>query len=586
MRTFLLGLVAGVVLVFVLAGLAAGVALFIGQGDSGLPSEFALVVRLDGSVPEHVEAELPQFLTGRSGPDLTLYSLVQSIRRAVDDESVKALVLECGWSASGWAKAQEVRWAVEEFKASGKPVWAYLTVPSREGYYIGSLADHVVIQPESYLNLSGLRAEVMFFKGTLDKLGVEVDLIRSGRYKSAGEPFTREEMSPEFRAILEETLEEFYTQLLEGIASGRGENADHWRAVLDEGPFTAKEAQTHRLADAELHKDTFYDLLSEAVEVEDLPKVGANRYGGQANRATGRGRKTIAILHAIGTITSGTSQSDPFGVQPTTLGADSFRSQLTQLREDEDIDGVILRIDSPGGDAIASEQMLHDVRRLAEEKPLVVSMSNVAASGGYYIASVPDASIVAYPGTYTGSIGVFTIRYNLRKLYEKLGISKDVLTKGRFAGIDSDYKSMTAEERAKLATYVDSIYQVFLQRVSEGRGVDTGSVRELAEGRVWIGTQAAENGLVDELGGYAKAIELVKEAAEIGEDEAVRIVSYPLKRSPLEALFSRGRNVAVDGLLQAPGVGEVYSAWSQIVAHAGRLRSGPMYIAPYTLTVH
>lgn len=585
MRTFLLGLLTGVVLVFVFVGLVAGLAMLVGQGDPGMPREFALMVRLDGSIPEHVDAELPRFLTGRPGAGPTLYGLVQAIRRAADDDRVKALVLECRWSASGWAKAQELRWAIEEFKESGKPVWAYLKIASREAFYIASLADHVAIQPESYLNLSGLRAEIMFFKGALDKLGVDVDLIRSGKYKSAGEPFTREEMSPEYRAALDETLDEFYGQLLEGIAEGRGEDAGHWRAVLDQGPYTADEAMTHGLVDAELHEDEFHEGLSEAVDVEDIPTVRASLYSAQATRPPGRGARTIAMLHAIGTITAGSSESDPFSGQPTTLGADSFRSQLDRLREDDDIDGVILRIDSPGGDAIASEQMLRDVRRLAEEKPLVVSMSTLAASGGYYIASVPGVSIVAYPGTYTGSIGVFTLRLNLRKLYDKLGISKEVVARGRFAEIDSDYKPMTPEERAKLTGYVDSIYRAFLNRVSEGRGVEAESIHELAQGRVWIGTQAAENGLVDEIGGYGKAVELVKEAAEIGDDEAVSIVSYPLRRSPLEALFSRGQQAALRSLVEAPGFGEVYSALSRVAGLAGQLRPGPMYLAPFTLSI-
>ena len=583
--TFLKGLLAGVLLVFVVAGLFGAVAVLASRSGSETPSEAALVVRLDGSVPEHIGAQMPGFFPGQRGPSPTLFGLTQAIRRAADDEKVKALVLLCGRSAAGWAKAQEIRWAIEAFKESDKPVWAYLALASREGYYIGSLADRVVMQPESYLNLSGLRAEVMFFKGALDKLGIEADLVRSGRYKSAGEQFTRGEMSPDFRESMNETLDVFYMQLLDGIALGRGKDPEHWRGVLDEGPFTAPEAELHGLVDEVLYEDSFYERLSEAVEVEEIRRVSASRYASQADGSAAKGRRKIAMLHAIGTITSGPSWTDPFGGQQETLGAESFRSHLERLREDDDIDGVILRIDSPGGDALASDQMLHDVRRLSKEKPLVVSMSTLAASGGYYIASVPDVPIVAYPGTYTGSIGVFTIHFNLRKLYDKLGISKDILTRGRFAAVDSDYKSMTPEERQKLSVYVNSIYDAFLARVSEGRGVDTQSIHELAQGRVWVGTQAAANGLVDDLGGYAKAVELVKQAAEIGEGEAVRIVHYPPRRSIFETLFSGGRQAALRQLLETPAVGEIYAAWAQSTALAQRLRNGPMYMAPYTLSV-
>ena len=585
MSSFLKGLLAGILLVFVVAGLFGAVAVFAGRSTSETPAESALVVRLEGAIPEHIDAEMPAFFPGQPGQGPTLFSLTQAIRRAADDEKVKALVLRCGGSGAGWAKAQEIRWAIEDFKESGKPVWAYLALSSREGYYIASLADRVVMQPESYLNLSGLRAEVMFFKGTLDKLGIEADLVRSGRYKSAGEPFTRGEMSPDYRESLNETLDVFYGILLEGIASGRGKDADHWRAVLDEGPFTATEAELHDLVDDVLYQDSFYERLSKAVEVEEVHRVSANRYARQSAGASNRGRKKIAMLHAIGTITSGPSWADPFSGQQETLGSESFRSHLERLREDDDVDGVILRIDSPGGDAIASDEMLRDVRRLSEEKPLVVSMSTLAASGGYYIASVPDVPIVAYPGTYTGSIGVFTIHFNLRKLYDKLGISKDILTRGRFAAVDSDYKAMTAEEREKLSGYVNSIYDAFLSRVSEGRGVDAQSIHELAQGRVWVGTQAAANGLVDELGGYAKAVELVKEAAEIEEDETVTIVHYPPRRSILETLFSGGQQASLRQLLDAPAIDEVYTAWRQAASLAHGLRSGPAYLAPYTLTV-
>lgn len=586
MSSFIKGLLAGVLLVFVVTGLLGAVVVLAGRSEPDIPSDSALVVRLEGGIPEHIDAELPGFFSGRSdGSGTTLYGLTQAIRRAAEDENVKALVLRCNGSGAGWAKAQEVRWAIQAFKESGKPVWAYLALAGREGYYISSLADRVAIQPESFLNLSGLRAEVMFFKGALDKLGVQADLIRSGKYKSAGEPFTRDEMSPDFREAMNVTLDEFYGQLLDGIAAGRGRDAEHWRAILDEGPYTVAEAETHGLVDDVMYENVFYEQLSEAVDVEDVHRIGVARYAGKADSTRSGGRKKIAMLHAIGTITSGSSWTDPFSGQHETLGAETFESQLERLREDDDVEGVILRIDSPGGDAIASDQMLHAVRRLSEEKPLVVSMSTLAASGGYYIASVPDVPIVAYPGTYTGSIGVFTIHFNLRKLYDKLGISKDILTRGRFAAVDSDYKSMTPAEREKLSRYVTAIYEAFLARVSEGRGVDADSIHELAQGRVWVGNQALANGLVDELGGYDKAIELVKEAAEIGEDEAVQVVHYPPRRTLFETLFSGGRQVALREVLETPLLREAYRTWTQALRWARRLRGGPMYMAPYTLSV-
>ena len=584
MSSFVKGLIVGVLLVVGFIAAVGVVALLAARGESKMPSDAVLVLQLKGGIPEHIETEMPPFLLGMDdGSAVTLLGMTQAVRRAAEDEGVRALVLRCDGSSAGWAKAQELRWSIQEFKDSGKPVWAFLEIAGREDYYIASLADRIVIQPESFLELSGLRMEVMFFKSALDKLGVKADLIRTGKYKSAGEPYSREEMSPEWRQVLNETLDEFYRQLLEGLAEGRGNDIEHWRALLDEGPFDTAEAHRHGLVDDVLDGDGFFDALSDALDVEEVHPISAGFY---ARRAAGRGDgEKVALMHATGTIMSGSSSSDPFSGMPTVLGSHTFNSHLEDLRDDKSISGVILRIDSPGGDAIASEQMLRAVRRLSEEKPVVVSMSNVAASGGYYIASAPDVPIVAYPGTYTGSIGVFTIHMNLRELYDKLGISKEILTRGRFAGMYSDYKALTADERAKVRKYVDSIYETFLTRVSEGRDVDTDSVRELAEGRVWIGSQASENGLIDELGGYGAAIDLVKQAAEIDEDAPVRLISYPPRRGLLDTLFSRGRREALIRLLDSTGFSDARRSLTEVVGWADRLRNGAMFMAPFTLTV-
>ena len=584
MSSFVKGLIVGVSLVVVFIFAVGVVAFLAARGESTMPADAVLVLQLKGGIPEHIETEMPPFLPGMDeGGSVTLLGMTQAVRSAAEDESVRALVLRCDGSSAGWAKAQELRWSIQEFKESGKPVWAFLEIAGREDYYIASLADRIVIQPESFLELSGLRMEVMFFKSALDKLGVKADLIRTGKYKSAGEPFSREEMSPEWRQVLNETLDEYYRQLLEGLAEGRGHEIEHWRALLDEGPFDTAEAHRHGLVDDVLDGDGFFEELSDALGVEEVHPIGAGFYARRA-AGTGHGEK-IALMHATGTIVSGSSSSDPFSGMPTVLGSHTFNSHLEDLRDDKSISGVILRIDSPGGDAIASEQMLRAVRRLSEEKPVVVSMSNVAASGGYYIASAPEVPIVAYPGTYTGSIGVFTIHINLRDLYDKLGISKEILTRGRFAGMYSDYKALTADERAKVRKYVDSIYETFLTRVSEGRDVDTDSVRELAEGRVWVGAQASENGLIDELGGYGAAVDLVKQAAEIDEDAPVRLISYPPRRGLLDTLFSRGRREALIRLLDSPGLSEARRNLTEVMGWTDRLRNGAMFMAPFTLTV-
>ena len=586
MSQFVKGMLVGIALA-IAAGLSFVVllALVISQSDSTeIGPESAVVLSLSGDIPEYVDWSLPDYLSFDKAGKATLFDQVRAIRRAGEDDRIKALVLQCDGSRAGWAKAQELRWAIGAFKESGKPVWAFLELAGREDYYIAALADRIVIQPESYLSLSGLRLEIMFFKGALDKLGVEAELIRTGRYKSAGEPYSREEMSPEWRQVLDEMLDEFYGQLLDGIAAGRGQDAAHWQAVVDEGPFTAAEAREHGLSDAVLYKDEFYEELSEAVEVEEIDRVAMSTYARESAADRSRGPK-IAMVHASGTIYSGYSDPTPFGGPSGTLASGDFIAQIDSIREDESIDGVILRIDSPGGDAIASEQMLHAVRRLGQEKPVVVSMANVAASGGYYIAAVPDVPILAYPGTYTGSIGVFTIRLNLRDLYNKLGITKEILSRGQFTAIESDYGPMTSAERAKLRGYVDSIYETFVNRVAEGRGDDAESIAELAEGRVWIGSQAERNGLVDSLGGYLDAVERVKEIAEIDPDETVRIVTYPERRSMLQSLMSGDLSAAAARMLVPRELGAAKRAVSELERIANRLSDGAMYMAPFEISV-
>lgn len=586
MSQFVKGVLAGIALAVAAGfGLLVLLALVISQSDATeIGPDSAVVVALSGDIPEYVDWDLPDYLTFNSVGKATLFDHVRAIRRAAEDDRIKALVLQCDGSYAGWAKAQELRWAIEAFKESGKPVWAFLELAGREDYYISAIADRIVIQPESYLSLSGLRLEIMFFKGALDKLGVEADVIRTGRYKSAGEPYSREEMSPEWREVLDEMLDEFYGQLLDGIAAGRGQDAAHWRAVMDQGPFAAAEAREHGLSDAVLYKDEFYEELSEAVEVEEVDRVAISTYARESASRRSGGPK-IAMVHASGTIYSGRSNPAPFGGPSGTLASADFIAQINSIREDESIDAVVLRIDSPGGDAIASEQMLHAVRRLGQEKPMVVSMANVAASGGYYIAAVPDVPIVAYPGTYTGSIGVFTIRLNLRDLYNKLGITKEILSRGKFTAIESDYGPMTSAEREKLRGYVDSIYETFVNRVAEGRGDDAESIAELAEGRVWIGAQAERNGLVDSLGGYLDAVERVKEIAEIDPDETVRIVTYPERRSMLESLMSGDLSAATARLLVPRDFRAASRAAKDLERIASRLSDGAMYMAPFEISV-
>ncbi len=579
MTKYLLGIVTGLVLaVFFAVCIGVGVWL-VGQWRKPVvSSNAALVARLSGDIPEHLETDFSfEQFRNDDGGNLTLFAVTEAIRKAADDDDIKALVLECSNFGAGWAKAQEIRWAVESFKKSNKPVWAYLTVAGGSGYYIASTADKIVIQPESMLDVKGLRAEVSFYKETLDKIGVTAEMENVGKYKSAVEPYSRNEMSDAFREVINVLLDDFYEQLLRGFAEGRGRGAEHWRGVIDNGPFLSTQALDYRLVDAVLYEDQFFRELNDTVGAGELDRLSVRQYRSRDFQEFGDGSK-IAMVYAVGTILSGRSRSDPFTGQRV-LGARSFVRMLDGIREDEDIEAVVLRIDSPGGDAIASDQMLRAVRRLREKKPLVISMSNVAASGGYYIAAAEDTKIVAYPGTYTGSIGVYFGKISFGGLYEKIGINKEVLTRGRYAGIDSDSRTLTRDERAKLRESIESVYNTFVTRVSEARGRNYDAIHDVAQGRVWLGTQAVGNGLVDELGGFERSIELAREAAGIDDDEEVRLIGYPPPKNFIEVLFESGSLIRTDPLTEL--------VRSKLGASSGPalLRGGVLRLMPYELTI-
>jgi protease-4 len=289
------------------------------------------------------------------------------------------------------------------------------------------------------------------------------------------------------------------------------------------------------------------------------------------------GDNKVAVVYAVGTIMQGDSDTDPvFGSR--ILGADSFVETLRSVREDDDTKAVILRVDSPGGDAFASDEMWREMQLLNEAKPLVVSMSDVAASGGYYLA-MTEAPLVAYPGTYTGSIGVFFGKLNLRGFYEKIGMKKEILTRGRYADIYTDYRSLTETERAKLREGIEETYRVFVQKVADARGKSWDEIHEVAQGRVWLGSQAEQNGLIDEIGGFDKAIEVAKREAGLEADDTVRLVTYPAPKRFVDMLLERESMVSarLRGFLRAH-LGDI-SSWPALVD------GGMMRLSPYTVTV-
>lgn len=534
MLKFLIGLLAGLVLAVLTLVVGVLVIARMSERPPAIRPDSALILKLDGEIPERAPYDFPVPLLQARAP-LTVTEYWRLLRRAESDSRIKAVALMPGRFGAGWGKLQELHADLARLKQANKPVAAYLRMPSAREYYLATAAKSVHMAPEDMLDLKGLRAELSFFKGTLDKLGVAVEIQHAGKYKDFGDMFTRASMSPETREVLNSILDELYGHLIQTIAEGRGRNPQEIRSILDDGPFLARQALDRGLVDSLLYEDQFFDELAKKAGVSRLNRLSPRDYLSAISAEARPGRNRVALIIGQGTITRG-AQLD-FGQDPG-IDSDEFIRILRQIRDDKTISAAVVRIDSPGGDAFASDEIWREMNLLSGKKPVVISMSDEAASGGYYIAMTGDP-VVAYPGTFTGSIGVVYGKVNLRGLYGKLGITKDILTRGRFADIDSDYVPLSDAARRKLREGVDATHRAFVERVATARKRKFEEVEPLAQGRVWLGVQAKKNGLVDETGGLDRAFELARERAKIPAGEPVTILVYPPKKSLLERLLER-----------------------------------------------
>ena len=532
MKKFLLGLVCGLVLALLTAAILVFALVRLADRTPTIADNSVLMLRLEGDVPEKapVDIPLPMF---DSDSKLTVRDVWSILKRASSDSRIKAVVIAPRGLTVGWAKAEQLRESLESFKKSGKPVYALLRSPGTREYMLATVADRIYTSPEDRVDVKGLRLETMYFANTLNKLGVNMEVVHAGKYKDAYDVFTRTSMSPETREVLNGILDEFYANMTNTIAKSRKKSPEEVKALIDKGPFVPADALAAGLVDVLGYEDQLMgDLKTRLKASGDLRRLDPKIYA-KAAPTTMDGRTKVALVVAEGAILQGSKEQ--FGNENIVSGA--FAKLLRTVKSDSTIKGVIVRVDSPGGDATASDDILHEMKELSRAKPLVISMSDYAASGGYYMSATGDP-IVAYPTTLTGSIGVITAKPNLHGLYDKLGITKDILTRGRFAALDSDYTKMSDAERAKMNETAESIYQGFMQRVAVARKKTKEQVSAIAEGRVWLGDQAKDRGLVDQLGGIDAAIELVRQKAKIGASEPIALVPYPSRRSLFELLMS------------------------------------------------
>ncbi len=557
----------GVILVFAAIRMASS---FSGERPVAVADNSVLILNLEGTVPEQapVDVSIPYL---QQEPPLTVLDTWKLLRRAASDTRVKALVLEPRGLDAGWAKLEELRAEIVAFKQSGKPVYAYLRNAGTAEYYLATAADKIYMAPEDELDVKGIRAELMFLKGTLDKLGVTMEFEHVGKYKDAPDTFTKTSPSPETLEVTNEILDQYYGNMVQVIADGRKLPPGAVRGVIDQGPFIGKSALDSGLVDALIFEDEMLGQLNTNLKT-GLKKIGARSYS-KAAGADPAGRSRIAYVTGDGEITRGNPGED---VSDSGITAFSMVKVLRQVADDSSIKGVILRVDSPGGDGIASDDILHEMKLLSKKKPVLISMSDLAASGGYFIAMTGDP-VVAYSNTLTGSIGVFFGKVNLSGLYDKIGMKKELLTRGHFAAIDSENKPLTPEEKDKVQKEIQVFYRGFVERVAEARKRPYDQVEPLAQGRVWLGAQAKMNGLVDEIGGLDRAVEMIKQRTNIPASEQVTLVTYPPRRTILEMLLKNSTdNSELESAIKAVA-GNL--PWRSL-AHGGVQR-----LMPYSLVV-
>jgi protease-4 len=456
-------------------------------------------------------------------PPTDYLGVLSLLRWARDDQQLQGVLIRIDDLHASWARIQGLRRAIERLRAAGKRVWVHIERAGLAEYYLGSAAERVLSAPAATLDVIGLASEAMFLRETLDKLGIDAEVVHVGRYKAAGEMVTRTGMSESHREMLEALVEDLFTQIADGVAAGRGLDPALVRDLLGRGPYVAAEAQAAGLIDGTAYADQAERQLADAcggAAVLERDAYGARRGRAVRLEALRRARHTVALVHIGGTIKPGESVSRPAGAGAA--GAKSIAALLKSVRERADVAAVVLRIASPGGSALASDLIWREVERTREAKPVITSCGDVAASGGYYVA-LAGRPLLAEAGTITGSIGVVAGKATLRRLYDRLGVRKETVARGRHATLFSDYVALDADGRERIQHQAEIFYRDFVGKVAAARGLTADAAEAAAQGRVWTGRQAQAQGLVDELGGIEEAFDAAKRAIGVAPDQPVLI---------------------------------------------------------------
>jgi protease-4 len=520
----------------------------------------------------------------------TLWDHLRALDHAERDPHVEAVLLKIDGIDMGWAKSEELREKLLEVQEKGKKVVAYIQGGEDQDYLLASAADEIFMAPNSNLFLDGVASEAMYFKGTLDKMGIQADMEHIGEYKDAAEPLTRTEGSDASREATAGLLDQAWEMLVTSIGDSRGLDSTAVAALIDQGPYTSKQALAAGLVDSLLYPDELDALLpggagGEQIDLEDyLATLPAVEGSATAPR--------IAILHATGTIVSGKSGTDP--VWGRTIGSDSFLDALDEAKNEDGVKAIVVRIDSPGGEVYASHLMWRGLKKAAEDLPVVASFSDLAASGGYYMAMGAD-TIVADDATLTGSIGVVGGKFDLKGLYDKLGVNVESQSRGANAQWLTSSRPFTPAERERYVAEMFEEYRTFVGIVAENRGTGAEQIDSLARGRVWTGGQGFENGLVDEIGGIEKSIAVAKAMAGLKPDSDVRVEIFPrVKKTFLSEFLTRvmSEEELSDFARTARGPdAQLWHSWArrpaELLGALSRLAlTRPLALLPFRIRVH
>ncbi len=519
-----------VIIFFILAGIFASMATLTRKDVVKVDKNSVLHLKFDKEIIDRggrSPFEDFDFFTGRPSAPMGLNEIIENIRKAKLDDNITGIFLDLNILQAGFATTEEIRDALLDFKESDKFIISYGEVYSQNAYYLGSVADHLYLNPEGAIDFRGINAELIFFKHMLDRLGIDAQVIRHGEYKSAGEPFFLDEMSPENREQTLAFISSIWNNVVKGISETRSLSVNHLHHVADNLlTRTAGKAFENGMIDGIKYYDEVLDEIRVRLgldEDDDINFITYSRYKNAPAPESLRPAATrdrIAVVYGMGSIISGDA-GERF------IASDRIAAAIRNARLDESVKAIVFRINSGGGSALASDVILREIKLAAKEKPVVATMGDVAASGGYYIACAAD-HIIAHPNTITGSIGVFGLIPNMKEFFnEKLGITFDNVKTNELSDFGSFNRPLTGVEEEIIREMIDEIYQSFINHVAEGRGLPVETIDEIGRGRVWSGVDAKRIGLIDDYGGLELAVE---RAAELAEIEKYRIVEYPKRK--------------------------------------------------------